>query len=222
MAATCGRWGDMQSAEIWQRAQQRLYSVIAVGGVIKLLEYQRYPITLITYAGCLGALLSGNFGFISTLVQTKLKKEHVNDKKALEIVPPFRMLQNYEWAKILEGMSSQLAPLNVWIYSTLNDYVGEMFTSRDSFTNSFDTVEILLALAFGKHGGATINKGWRPPGCYGYRHQNFDSVIADITSSINLLREESPYVKCGLIADTPDECIVQINALVEFKGRLNW
>lgn len=223
MAATCGQWGGSQSAEIWQRVQLRLYSVISVGGVVKLHEYQRYPITLITYAGCLGALLSGNFAFISTLVQTKLKKQHTNDKKTLEIVPPFRMLQMpQEWAQILEGMDRRHTPLNDWLHSTLHDYLGQTFTSSDSFTLSFDTVEILLALAYGKHGGATFRPGWRPAGCYGYRHTNFDSVIAEITSSINVLLEESPYVKCGLIADTPDECLVQINALIEFKGRLNW
>lgn len=222
MAAICGQWGDKQSAEIWQRVQQRLYSVIAPGGVIKLLEYQRYPITLITYAGCLGALLSGNFSFISTLVQTKLKKQHTTDKKALEIVPPFLMLQMREWAQILEGMDRRHAPLNDWLHSTLHDYLGEMFTSSDSFTLAFDAVEILLALAFGKNEVVTFTSGWRPPGCYGYRRDNFNLTITDITNSFTALGEESPYVKSGLFGNTTAECLEQINALAEFKGKLRW
>jgi hypothetical protein len=86
MAATCGQWGSMQTSDIWQRVQQTLYSVTKSGGTVILLEYQRYPLTLVTYAACLGSVLSGNLIFINTLLQNKLKKDSRSDAKAIEIL----------------------------------------------------------------------------------------------------------------------------------------
>lgn len=222
MAFTCGQWGGLESANILQRVQQRLYWATGNGGAVILLEYQRYPLTLITYAACLGAVLSENFAFISTLMQTKLRKESLNEIQAIHIVPPFRMLQNFQWAQILDGMENRNAPLNDWLHGTFHNTFGSIFTSSESFTLAFDTVEVLMALAFGKFGGATYNPNWRPPGCYGYRNANFNLIIAEIKTSIEKLGAESPYVASALIADTPNECFLQINTLIEFKGRLNW
>ena len=223
MAATCGQWGGVQSADIWKRVQQRLYAVTGTSGYEILFEYQRYPITLITYAASLGAILSGNLSFISLLSQTKLKKSGHTEKIAIEITPPFCMLQYpKDWGALLEGMADRHAPLNDWLYKTMRDSLGDSFSSDDAFTLAFDTVEVLLSLAFGKYGAKDFNPTWRPPGCYGYRRSNFDLVITDITNSITTFAEDSPYVKSNLFGSSTAECQEQIKILIEFKGKLNW
>lgn len=223
MAATCGQWGGLQTSDIWQRVQQTLYSVTKSGGTVMLLEYQRYPLTLVTYAACLGAILSNNFAFLSALVQTSLKQRDHDKIKAIDVVPPCCMLQHpREWGAILEGMKNRRTPLNDWLHKTLQDNIGELFLSDDAFTFAFDSVEVLLALAFGKHGNYEYNPSWRPPGCYGYRRGNFDLTIAEITNSFEVLGEESPYVISGLFGNSVAECLEQINILTEFKSQLHW
>ncbi|MGZ8982341.1 MAG: SIR2 family protein [Methylotenera sp.] len=223
IAATCGQWGGSQSAEIWQRTQQRLYSTMGTSGNTLLHEYQRYPITLITYAACLGAISSGNLGFISTLVQTKLRKKDTLEKIAIDIVPPCCMLQQpKEWGGLLEGMSNRHLPLNDWLHNTLFDYLGEVFPSGDAFTIAFDRVEVLLALAFGKHGERSFQKTWRPPGCFGFRRENMNLIIAEITNSLTVLDAESPFVKSNLFGDTVGECNEQLSIFSEFIGKLHW
>jgi hypothetical protein len=221
MAATCGQWGGLQTSDILQRVQQTLYSATKTGGTVILLEYQRYPLTLVTYAACLGALLSKDLKFINTLLQTKLRKEHDRtETKALDIVPPFCMLQYpKEWGALLEGMSKQKFPLNDWLHKTLSECLGESFSSNDEYTLAFDTIEILLALSFGKHSGSHT---WRPPGCYGYRTGNFELVISDIKNSMATFAEDSIYVKSKLFGNSVAECLEQIQILSEFSGRLRW
>jgi len=221
MAATCGQWGGHQTADIWQRVQQTLYSVTKTGGTVILLEYQRYPLTLVTYAACLGAMLSRDFTFINTLLQTKLRKENEqSETKALDIVPPFCMLQHpKDWSALLEGMSDRKFPLNDWLHNTLRECLGESYSSHDEYTLAFDTVEILLALSFGKH---LSSHQWRPPGCYGYRTRNFELVISDIKNSINTFSEDSIYVKSELFGNSAEECLEQIRALSEFSSQLRW
>jgi hypothetical protein len=221
MAATCGQWGGLQTSDILQRVQQTLYSATKTGGTVILLEYQRYPLTLVTYAACLGALLSKDLKFINTLLQTKLRKEHDRtETKALDIVPPFCMLQYpKEWGALLEGMSKQKFPLNDWLHKTLSECLGESFSSNDEYTLAFDTIEILLALSFGKHSGSHT---WRPPGCYGYRTGNFELVISDIKNSMATFAEDSMYVKSKLFGNSVAECLEQIQILSEFSGRLRW
>lgn len=220
MAATCGQWGGSQTSDIWQRVQQTLYSITKSGGTVILLEYQRYPLTLVTYAACIGSVLSGNLTFINTLLQNKLKQGSRSDVKAIEIVPPFCMLQYpKEWGALLEGMSNRKFPLNDWLHNTLRESVGEWFSSNDEYTLAFDTVEILLALSFGKHVSAN---DWRPPGCYGYRHGNFELVIGDLRNSFDKFAEDSPYVKSGLFGSSVAECLEQIKVLSEFFGKIRW
>lgn len=221
MAFTSGQWGSNQTSDIWQRVQQTLYSVTKSGGTVILLEYQRYPITLVTYAACLGAVLSRNFTFINTILQTKLRKENEHDgTKALYVVPPFCMLQHPKpWGALLEGMSDRKFPLNDWLHNSLRDCLSESFSSPDEFTLAFDTVEILLALSFGKY---LSSNDWRPPGCYGYRTRNFELIISDIKNSIDTFAEESIYVKSELFGNSVTECLEQIKALSEFGGKLRW
>jgi hypothetical protein len=224
MAATCGQWGDPKTAEVWQIAQQRLYTITNSEGYQQLIDFQRYPITLITYAACMGATLSKNFEFISSLVCTQLKKEYNTEQKAIDIVPPFLMLRSWESAKLLEGMDQRHAPLNDWLHDTLLVNLGEQFSSNHAFSLSFDKVEILFALANNKHRTNPLERSanWFPPGCYGYRYANLNSIVNEITDSINTFEEKSPYVACGLIGDSANQCREQLQEFSSFVSRLNW
>ena len=193
--------------------------------MVNLNGYQRYPITLITYAACLGATLSKNFDFISALSRTNLKKKDIREKRAIDIVPPFRMLQHsMEWGRLLEGMDGRYTPLNDWLHDTLFNCLGEYFSSSDEFTLAFDTVEIFLALAFGKHsiGNAKMTPKWFPPGCYCYRYDdNQEPIITEINNSLNMFEAESPYVKSSLFGDSADECREQLKVFTDFINELN-
>ena len=226
MAVTCGQWGGREAVEIWQRTQQRLYSTAGSGGNVMLVEYQRYPIALITYAACLGAILAKNFEFISSLVRTTLRKKDVIDKMAIEIVPPYRMLQLPEQSgKKLQGMENNPAPLNSWLQNSLFRCLGDNFSSSHEFTLAFDQVEILLALAYGKYGIRNFQRPekWFPPGCYCYRNDDsLESIIIEITNSLTSPETAIPYVTSGLFGDSASECQEQLNSLRAFVNKINW
>jgi hypothetical protein len=223
MASICGQWGSASDINIWQRVQQRIYSATGSNGNVLFLEFQRYPITLITYACCLGAILSGNYALICGLVSTTLKKTDRQEQAAIEIVPPFFMLSHaQDWGRLLEGRAQRYAPLNDWLHDVLLNQIGHLFASTEAFTYAFDRVEILLALAFGEHGTKSFQIKYRPPGSFGYRFSNREKIISEIVESLKELENESPYVTSGLIGETADTCHEQIRILNESIGRLNW
>nr|WP_315485346.1 SIR2 family protein [uncultured Undibacterium sp.] len=223
MAAVCGQWGSVDNINIWQRVQQRFYSATGSNGNVLLLEYQRYPISLITYACCLGSTLPGNFELILGLVTTNFKKPDCKEQAAIEIVPPFCMLSHaQDGGRLLEGLDKRYAPLNDWLHDVLLGQIGHLFSSAEEFTYAFDRVEILLALAFGAHGANSFQRTYRPPGSFGYRFSNREKIISEIIESLKDFENESPYITSGLIGDTADTCREQIRILNEFIGRLNW
>lgn len=202
---------------------KRLYTSLTASSVQVHSDFKRDPITLITYAACIGARLSKDFLFIKSLISTKLKKEYDFEIKAIDIVPPFLMLQLIDSAKELEGMNRMHAPLNDWLHDTLLSFIGDRFSSSDEFTLAFDRLEILLALAYKIHttNHSTLSN-WFPPGCYGYRYENRESIISELKNSFNATGTAIPYVTSGLFGDSATECLEKLSALVDFVGRLNW
>lgn len=219
MAVTCGQWGGSQSVEIWQRTLKRLYSNMRDNGDR---QYRRYPLTLITYAACLGATLAENLEFISSLFMATLKMNNPKER-TIDIIPAYCISNTDSWGKQLEGMEYSQTPLNDWLHESLLNSLSEFFPSSDTFTFAFDAIEIFLSLAFRKYrnGNHEQKLDWFPSGCYWYRSENQESIITEITNSLNVLESESPYVKSRLFGDSAKECREQLRVFINFISELN-
>ncbi len=219
MAVTCGQWGGSQSVEIWQRTLKRLFSNMRDNGDR---QYRRYPLTLITYAACLGATLAENHDFISSLFMFTLKMNNPKER-TIDIIPAYCISNTDSWGKQLEGMENSQTPINDWLHDSLLNSLGEYFPSSDTFTLAFDTIEIFLSLAFRKYrnGNHRQKLDWFPLGCYGYRYENQESIISEITNSLDELEAESPYVKSRLFGDSVEECREQLRVFTNFISKVN-
>jgi hypothetical protein len=193
MGFACGKWGDEDLVVDWQSLQKQLYGKIALNGNSALLKFQKYPISLISYACCMGAAVSDNLRFICRLLTTKLRKENARDATALNFVPPFRLVEA-DVARYLVGVEGRGAPLNDWIHDALYKQIGSEFPSKEEFTLCFDRIEIMIALVFGAY-GASASRGHFPLGGYGYRYENFEIIMAEFEGSINSLGATSPFIE---------------------------
>lgn len=221
VAATCGRWGDENTAKLLSRARERLYSVRPMGGLTFWLDYMSYPSTLITYAAMLGASVSENFAAMSPLLKGSIKRLG-QETPVSQHIPPFGMLENgQDWGRLLTGMDRRYAPLNDWIHDILWREIGHEFTSNEEFSFHFDRVEILLALASGRTSYATENR-WYAPGRFGYRSSNFRQVKEAILDSLKQHGNASPYALCGWFGDSASACEVELNNLGAFSSQLRW
>lgn len=206
LAFICGQWGAPEVAKIWQRLQQKIYSRCESNGNQLLLEFQRYPISLITYAACMGAALAENFGFITPLLTGEFRHEYREPKLAVEVFPPNRWQCQSEGGRLLDGMERSHASVSDWLHSTLEAEFNSHFPSADDFTLCFDRAEILIALGFLGHADKSHWQDWHPTGAFGYRVENRHRIVKQLTEALNGAGKEKLLVS-RLFGATDVECL---------------
>lgn len=205
MAFTCGQWGSPEVAKFWQRIQQKIYSHSESNGNQLLLEFQRYPISLITYAACMGAALAENLGFITPLLTGEFRHEYREPKLAVEVFPPNRWQRQSEGGRLLEGMEQLLKPVNERLHNTLQAEFNSHFPSADAFTLCFDRAEILIALGFLGHAGKSYGEDWHPTGAFVYRVENRHMIVKQLTDALSG-NDQEKLLASRLFGTTDAEC----------------
>ena len=211
MAFTCGQWAAPEIGLVWQRIQQRLYSKISDGGNSILLEFQRYPIALVTYAACMGAVFARNLRFVPALLDGELMRKHQESKVAVDVFTPNCWLSEISWGRMLKGMERRRLPVNDWLHDTLQSEIGAYCPSAEDFTLSFDRTEIVMALGFLKHTDRTRwTEGWHPTGAFGYRTENREKIINQFVCQISG-SSKSDLVESRIFGESAAECLARID-----------
>lgn len=222
VAATCGRWGDQAVAKILRRLLDRIYASRQQGGLVLWLNYQNYPATLVAYAALLGASLSDNLLAMSKLFDGKVRMDNSEVPISMALPPTCFLQDSQGWGRLLEGMDRRYVPVNDWMQKTLWNVLGKGFVSEDEFEKHFDWVEIIVALACHQSRPPSEFGDWYPPGSFGHRAANRESVAARISSSLDEFGDMSEYVSSGLFGKTAEECRAAIAGFTAFSRKLGW
>lgn len=223
MAVHGGRWAEEEHHPLWQRALQRLGSQTSSGGMVRWLELQRYPATLLLYALGIGAVEANRLQFLRCLLDTTLHGVNQKDVLAVHKLPPSCLFQSdSQWLRILEGMDRRYVPLNDWIHVTLWPYTERILHDDERYTLVFDQLEILIALSYAHNKNIGSAHNWIPLGAFGYRSSNCDRVIQVIEESIEREQGESPYVMCEIFGESVNECKQCITVFKQFLSKIHW
>ena len=224
MATVGGFWAEEEHYRVWQRALQRLGSTTSSSGRVLWLELQRYPATLLLYALGLGAVAADRLPFLRHLLAATLRKKHQEDVLAIQILPPSCLFESGgQVMQILEGMDKYHAPLNDWIHDALRPHAERIIPDNDRYTLVFDKLEILMALSYAHHDAAQSSKRcWAPPGAFGYRFQNFNSILREMEESLSAEGNASPFVTSAVFGETAEDCKQGLAALKDFVPKLRW
>jgi hypothetical protein len=225
MALVGGYWIEDWHYTTWNTALLKLATPRGNGGrggYVIWEELQRYPATLLFYALGLGAIEAGERGllFLNKLFVVHVERENQKDKTAVELLPPFCLFSN-KAAHLLEGMERNHAPLTDWLQTYFKPKMLAFSPSEAQFSFAFDRLEVLMALGYARHVKRSADWYWAPPGAYGYRHDNWARILAEIRNSLNSLVDKSPYVQSGIFGDSAAECGAALDALMTFVIKLN-
>ena len=224
MATVGGLWAEEEHYHVWQRALERLGSRTSGNGTILWLELQRYPATLLLYALGLGAVEAGRLQFLKRMLTATVGNEYQEDVPAVERLPPFRLFERGgQEMQILEGMDRRAVPLNEWICRALWPYSERFIPDNDRYTWVFDKLEILMALSYAHHRDEWSSEGyWAPPGAFGYRRENRNSILQELRKSLSTKQDESPFVTCGIFGETAEDCERGLAALEDHVSSFSW
>ena len=230
MATVGGFWAEKEQYPVWQRALERLGSTALNGGYTLWIELQRYPATLLLYALGIGAVDADRLLLLRRLLDSTLRNKHQEDVLAVQILPPscWSGGRGGRTMQCLEGMNRQHAPMNDWMHTALWPYAERVIPDNDRYTLVFDELEILMALSYAHHEGTwslddnPSERYWAPPGAFGYRSENRNTILQEIEESLSDKQDESPFVACGIFGDTAMDCKQGIAALKQFTPNLHW
>ena len=226
MATVGGFWAEEEHYRVWQQALERLGSKTLNSGTPMWLELQLYPATLLLYVLGLGAVVADRLPFLGQMLTTTLRRKHQEDVPAVQILPPCCQFQSFlggaKVMKNLEGMEKRLLPLNDWIHEALRLHVERIIPDSERYTVVFDKLEILMALSYAHEADRSSGRYWVPPGAFGYRSANFNSILREMEESLSAEGNESPFVRSGIFGKTAVDCKQGLAGLKDFVSRFAW
>lgn len=223
MAFVAGQWSESAQLSPWVKSLTKLSIGGQQNGVILWLGLQRYPATLLLYSFGLGAVAAEQWNSLHALLSTTVSREHREDKRAVEVLPPFVLVERGGDAmKVLPGRERQYTPLQNHLEALLWPLFSSQFPSEAAFHLAFDRFEILMALSYAIPAVESDDRYWTVPGSYGWRYTNRERIISEIRNGLETLGDDSPLVTSRLAGSTAATALRNLTSLEELVGRFHW
>ena len=200
IAPVAGMWAEEDNFYGWEEAIGHL-STAPIGSGNPWIGMQTYPGLLLMYALGLGMTESNRLGFLNRIFRRKIDDTYGNSP--LPALGHVVSKSVYFWPNTLPSMNRDYFRPNIRIHQVLRQHLQRVIYDETRYTFVFDKFEMLRSLAY----GYLVDPSFFPLGAYYYRHTNGHRVLQEIRDSINGLGIHSPYVQCGFMGTTPEECI---------------
>ena len=214
MACVGARWAEDDHFDMWQRAIQSLAARRTIQGGMELwIELQLYPEAMLLYALGLGAIEGRRLALLNNLLCTPIRDRDGRESVAVLSLPAIKIVsRSHDFLKNLDGMERRRFPMSDWMHTALRPSVGRTIRDPESYTLTFDTLEILVALAYAHRADSTIRE-WVPVGAFAYRHDNCNRVLGEIEGSLAEDAERSRFVTSRVFGRTVEQCQASIAML---------
>jgi hypothetical protein len=223
MAFVAGQWSEEDQLAPWIKAIVRLAQRRANSGLSLWLDLQAYPATLLLYAFGLGAIVSARWKSLSTLLKVKVQREHMEDKRVVELTPIWALFQRGgDVMKILPERERQFTPLNNHVEEMLWSLLGSSFSSQLAFQLAFDKFEILTALNYAVPTIQSSGRYWTLPGIYGWRRNNLEKIFLEFKKELEVLGNASTLVASELVGVTAAQGLENLGQFSQFVPQFRW
>ena len=217
--AVGGFWGGEEHARLLGRCLARLADPPGdLGGITGLVNLRLYPALLLAYACGIGAILSGRYDTLATiLVSTKTRKD--NKQTPLVLVLAHHQLISGDFLKRLPGFEQRKTPTSDHLLSVLRESLGTLVIDELEYQAAFDRFEYLYALVHGDlyEKAGSMGRIWGPIGCFLWRR----GVLEEVGQEIAEHGDDWPPLKAGLLGGSVErakEVKEQIDGIVHRNG----
>lgn len=187
-----GRWGLPEHAEMAAIPLRRLAGTItSMGGNTYLLEARWYPVFLLLYASCIGAISGNNYQLVYKLAHAPVPNRDGRPNRDILLTAAFNAMgEIQEGFKLFPGLDRKYTPRSEHIYSLVEPCADNTLYLGPDYEDLFDRVEILLAIEYmhiehpepvGKE-----ESPWGPVGRFGWKRSSrnpIDRLIAEASAA---------------------------------------
>ena len=223
MAPVGGFWAEDDHYIAWGRALERLSTTKLVMGqhYPSWITVGTHPARLLLYALGMGAVESNRLQFLNRIFKRPVSGHTEGNNPASLLTTLFDVDKTvrFGWNQMLEGMDGRHAALSDWIHDALRQPLHSLIPDDSKYEFIFDKLEVLIALGFNSIENAPWDY-WGPPGAFIYRRPNRQRIIADIHKSISSTGLESPLVQCGILGETPEDCLAALRDFEDFAAKV--
>ena len=196
--AAGGYWGGEEHARLLSRCLARLADPLGgdLRGIPGLVNLRLYPALLLAYASSIGAILSGRYDTLATiLVSTKTRKD--NRQTPLVLTLAHHQLISGDFLKRLPGFEQRKTPTSDHLLSVLHESLGTLVIDELECQAAFDRFEYLYALVLGDlyEKVGSMGRIWGPIGCFLWRR----GVLEEVGQEIAEQGDDWPPLKAGLL-----------------------
>ena len=145
-----GRWGLPDHAEIAALPLRRLAGAIdATGGNAYLTEARWYPVFLLLYAGCIGAISGSNYQVVHKLAHSPVPNRDGRQNRDILLTSVFKAMgEIHDGFKLFPGLDRKHTPRSEHIYALLEPYADDNLYLGADYEEVFDRAEIMMAIEY--------------------------------------------------------------------------
>ena len=214
MAMVGGRWAEKEHCEIWHRALQRFSMVPHRNGKVAWLDMQLYPGMLLLYALGLGAVEADRLAFLGHLFSVVVHRESNERLTVVQVFAPYQRFDGGGAMKMLEGMENHHLPLNEWVFNLLQQSAKGMIPEESRYLYNFVKLEILMTLNSVYRPGSAWRGATR--GVFLYHFEISWDILQEMTDSISIHGDESPFVRADIFGQISGVCMQHIDHLKQW------
>ena len=220
--ALLGKWCLPENRLVLGSLAARLADNIdSEGGSTLLLALRWYPRLLVLYCGGIGAIASGSYENLNTLLTAQARDNRTGMGSKQIVLPVIDNLSEYACGfKLLSGHEQHYIPSSEYLFTRLQPLLEEaLFLGRD-YEAHFDRFEVFLAMVYAYLDGG----GWAPLGRFAWkrRSRSGDNPVAEILKEAESAGADWAPLRAGLFGGDLERFRSVVAEVGSFLQGLNW
>jgi hypothetical protein len=223
-----GRWAQKQQSKVLTMPVKRIAAAISpAGGNSHLLTARWYPVLLLLYAGCIGALAGDNYEVIHELTHLSgLPNPYGRRNDDVLLISVFKNIADInDGFKSFPGLEKRQTPRSEHIHKLLESTAEDILYLGTDYEQIFDRAELVMSLEFiHLDHPETIGQGewiWAPVGKFGWKNLH-SHPLKQLAAEAAAAGDSWPPLQAGLFGGSSGRFLELAGSLSKFVNRLGW
>lgn len=223
-----GRWAQKQQSQVSTIPLRRIGETIGPsGGTPYLLAARWYPVCLLLYAGCIGAVAGDNYEIIYQLTHISgMQNPYGRNNDDVLVVSVFRaMAEIHNGFKLLPGLGQRQTPRSEYIYKLLEVPAEDILYLGAEYEKLFDRVEMFMALEYihleHPEKVSENERPWAPVGKFGWKTL-YSNPLSQLRAEAVGAGDGWAPLQAGLFGGSSERFLEIADGLLRYVSRIGW